>query len=97
MFPTNGGSWRLLRIAGIDISAHWSLLLFLALFLLSSGPAATLLISILFGCVLLHELGHALAARFFGIPTLGILLTPIGGVAFLLGWLALAWGVWRGN
>lgn len=77
-------SWKLGRVAGIDLYLHFTFLLMLVFFGLSQGGvAAVLFISALFGCVLLHELGHALMARRFGIPTEDITLYPIGGVARL--------------
>lgn len=85
-------SWRIGRIAGIDIFIHWTFLLLIAFLLFlhlrngedfamaARGIAFTLSI---FGCVVLHELGHALAARRFHIRTRDITLLPIGGVARL--------------
>lgn len=40
--------------------------------------------------------GSLYLLSFTGMRWLGA-ITPIGGAAFLLGWAALAWGVWRGN
>ena len=70
---------------GIPIRLHWSFLAVLAGILVWAGPGAwigTLGLTIgLFGSVLLHELGHALAARYYGIETAHITLYPFGGVA----------------
>ncbi len=77
-------SWKLGRVAGIDLYLHPTFLLLLAFVGISQGGlAAMLLVSAVFGCVLLHELGHALTARFCGIRTEDITLYPIGGVARL--------------
>ncbi len=81
------------RLLGIDVKVHWSFILVLAFgaFLYGVGPAGWLLgglygiltFLLLFVCVTLHEYGHALTARRFGIQTRSILLLPIGGVANL--------------
>src|SRR5271165_2522195 len=74
-------SWKLGRVAGIDLFVHPTFL-FLFLPALSTGMSPLFLVGI-FGCVVLHELGHALMARRFGIGTRDITLYPIGGVARL--------------
>src|SRR4030081_3309585 len=85
-------SWRIGRIAGIDVYVHFTFLLLLAwvaleYYLAHGDPAEALFgvvfIAILFGIVVLPELGHALAARRYGIHTRDITLLPIGGVARL--------------
>jgi len=73
-------SWKIGRIAGIDLFLHPTFLLILLPGVFAVGP---FFIVALFGCVVLHELGHALMARRFGIETLDITLYPIGGVARL--------------
>lgn len=77
-------SWNLGRIAGINVYLHPTLLLILAFpGVLQGGVESLLLVASVFGCVLLHEFGHALTARRFGIETEDITLYPIGGVARL--------------
>ncbi len=81
-------SWKVGRIAGIDLYIHATFLLVFLFVpdLYEGGVAAAesvLLILSVFGCVVLHEFGHALMARRFGIETEDITLYPIGGVARL--------------
>jgi Zn-dependent protease len=77
-------SWKLGRVAGIDVFLHPTFLLLLAFVAMTQGGiASVVLMAAVFGCVLLHELGHALTARQFGIATQDITLYPIGGVARL--------------
>ncbi len=77
-------SWKLGRFAGIDVYLHPTFLFVLLLpGVLSGGLLSVLLVLSVFGCVLLHEFGHALMARRFGIETEDITLYPIGGVARL--------------
>lgn len=92
--PAFRWSWKLVTIAGIDVFIHGTFLLLIAFIALSglvSGRAAgavasgTLLILAVFAAVVLHEFGHALMARRFGIRTRDITLLPIGGVARLEG------------
>ncbi|TVS18876.1 MAG: site-2 protease family protein [Planctomycetaceae bacterium] len=85
------GGWEIGKLAGISVRIHWSFLLLPAIVAGSVGSTAgaqaalgaVLFILAIFGCVVLHELGHALAARRFGIGTQDITLLPIGGVARL--------------
>src|SRR3954471_15541007 len=86
-------SWSLpiFRVAGIQLRIHITFLLLIAWLAFGyyaqggSAVAASRMIFILllFLCVVLHEFGHAFAAKAFGINTPDITLLPIGGVARL--------------
>jgi Zn-dependent protease/predicted transcriptional regulator len=84
-------SFPILRIFGIELRLHATFLLLLAWIGASHGSSdgwkgafgGVLSVLLIFSCVVLHELGHALAARRFGIKTPDITLLPIGGVAHL--------------
>ncbi len=85
-----GSSFKLVTIAGIPIRIHFTFLLLLV-FIAASGigseagktTGAILFVLLLFTCVVLHELGHALAAKRYHIRTRDIVLYPIGGIASL--------------
>jgi stage IV sporulation protein FB len=80
------------RPGGVDVRVHVTFVLVVvwsgAVGLLAAGDVpgalwALAFVLAIFGCVVLHELGHATAARRYGIATRDITLYPIGGVARL--------------
>lgn len=89
MTPTRQGSFHLFRLAGIDLYLHWSWFLVAAYQLTSrdrnySSPVWNVLEYLtLFGIVLMHEFGHALACRQVGGRADMIVLWPLGGVAYV--------------
>jgi Zn-dependent protease len=82
--------WKLGKFAGIDVYLHATFILLLVWIAsmhwmaghnLETMPAGIAFMLALFGSVLLHEFGHALTAKAFGIGTRDIALLPIGGIS----------------
>jgi Zn-dependent protease/CBS domain-containing protein len=84
--PRISGSLSTLRLFGVPVRFHFTFI-FLLLFLIMLGAEgrsslrSVLYVVALFGSVILHEMGHALVSRHYGIRTYEIVLFPIGGVA----------------
>lgn len=83
------GTIGVVKLFGVPIRLHFTfILLFVFLIVYSveskqSAFAGVLYIAALFGSVLLHELGHSLVSRRYGIRTIEIVMFPIGGLARL--------------
>ena len=90
--PAMKWSLKLGRLWGVDVYLHYTFLVFLVLVGLDSRlqtgrwaaalPGVSMFLGV-FVCVLLHEYGHAMAARRYGVVTRDITLLPMGGVARL--------------
>ncbi len=85
-------SWRIATVAGIPVRVHATfglLLIFIFGVHFAGGHDVVKalegvgLVLAVFGCVVLHEFGHALTARRYGVKTRDITILPIGGVARL--------------
>jgi len=85
-------SWKIGRLFGIPVYLHTTFLLLMGFILLAqwreggnlvAAIGGVLFILAIFATIVLHELGHALTARRFGIRTKDITLLPIGGIARL--------------
>ena len=86
------GSLHLTTVSGIPVKIHWTFGLLLLWVAYETGKgqfdpwfvfiSIGIVLSVFF-CVILHEFGHAFAARKYGVQTHDILMTPIGGIARL--------------
>src|SRR6476619_3096625 len=83
------GSIRLFRLAGVTVHLHWSWLIVAYILVRYRADLYSSLFwnvaeyLALFGIVLLHEFGHALACRSVGGTAEQIVLWPLGGVAYV--------------
>jgi len=86
------GAFRIFSAWGIPVRLHWSFFFLIGWILISSQMRGEdwlytawsgLIVLSIFVCVVLHEFGHALTARRYGVETRDIILSPIGGIARL--------------
>lgn len=87
------GTVKLFTYRGVPVYLHWSakllvLLMGLTIFAMADVKRALIVLMayvILFSVVLLHELGHVVAAAYYGVRTRNIYLHSLGGTALLKG------------
>jgi len=84
---SGSGTVGLVRIFGVPVRLHFTFILLLIFLVFigigdrQSGAMTAVYVLALFASVLLHELGHTLVARQYGIRTTEIVMYPIGGVS----------------
>ena len=84
---SSSGTLGVLRVFGVPVRFHFTFILLLIFLLFigvgerQSGAMTALYVLALFASVLLHEIGHTLVARRYGIRTTEIVMYPIGGVS----------------
>lgn len=85
-------TFNLFTLKGTKIGIHWTFILLISWILIADGVTGKTAaetfwrlsaIAAAFASVILHELGHMFAARYYGIPAKEILLLPIGGMTHL--------------
>lgn len=90
--PILRGTFQIAKLFNIPVLVHWSfvLIFFWIMYIgrleglsMNSMIWLGVFMIALFTCVVLHEFGHALTARYYGVKTFDIILSPIGGVARL--------------
>lgn len=87
--PPPKGAMRIATVFGIQVHVHWAWVLVAVLMIQARSEAYTGLFwnvaeyVALFGIVLLHEFGHALACKGVHGQSDHILLWPLGGVAYV--------------
>ena len=75
------GSFKIARLFGIDIRLDWTFLILPLVLAQFHGPAGLAWVVAVFTIVLLHELGHSLVAKAFGVRVVDITFWPLGGMA----------------
>src|SRR5947207_13596600 len=79
------------RVFGVEFRIHLTFLFLLAFVWMTDSAArgqadagrGLALVGIIFACVLLHEIAHALVARRAGVPVKSVILLPIGGITMV--------------
>jgi Zn-dependent protease len=86
-------SFRAFRLLGTEVRIHWTLLAFFLYYVLRAarhqpsplflGLFVVLPFVLLFASVTLHEMGHVLGARHYGLHVGQTILTPVGGMVMV--------------